>query len=559
MSIVLARKEIERFIGSDLPEVLCIRGRWGVGKTYAWRQILLEAQKRGGVALKTYSYVSLFGLNSLDQLKYSIFENTVSCEALDVQPSIETLKANTISVANSLGRKSLRYLGHIPYIDSAIAGLQSASFLSVRERIICIDDLERSGDDLRPRDILGLLAQLKENRGCKAVLILNEDALDNEKREEFRTHGEKVLDLTIEFQPTTEESVDLALQPHPPIYENLREKCIALEICNIRVIRRAERLASLIYPLIADLHQEVLNQAIQTLTLLCWSVFSGDEAAPTLDFILKKRGRALYGMTASDLTDEERRWDALLDQYGFMKMDAFDLTLSDGLQAGFFDEAAVKKQAELIQQTLLASELMESFRAAWRLFNDSFAENSTELVDTLYSTAINAFKIISPFDLNSAVFLLKGLGHRDKARALIDTYLTRDEERDFFDLSKQPFETDIDEDIAAAFKGKLDSFSDERSPKGALLKISINQSWGPSDLKLLGRLSSDDFYKLFHSLQTEDLRLIVQGALMFSKLHGASDEMKAISSKATEALQRIGRENPLNRQRVQRFGIRVED
>jgi hypothetical protein len=36
MSATLVEKEIERFLASPEPEVLCLRGKWGVGKTYSW-------------------------------------------------------------------------------------------------------------------------------------------------------------------------------------------------------------------------------------------------------------------------------------------------------------------------------------------------------------------------------------------------------------------------------------------------------------------------------------------------------------------------------------------
>ena len=35
MSTALVEKEIERFLASPEPEVLCLRGKWGVGKTYS--------------------------------------------------------------------------------------------------------------------------------------------------------------------------------------------------------------------------------------------------------------------------------------------------------------------------------------------------------------------------------------------------------------------------------------------------------------------------------------------------------------------------------------------
>ena len=33
----LVRARIEKFLGSPVPEVLCVRGPWGVGKTYLGR------------------------------------------------------------------------------------------------------------------------------------------------------------------------------------------------------------------------------------------------------------------------------------------------------------------------------------------------------------------------------------------------------------------------------------------------------------------------------------------------------------------------------------------
>ncbi len=74
MTIEVFASELKRFLSTEDPEVLCITGRWGVGKTYAWRHYLKEAQKAKSVALSKYSYVSLFGRNSLDDVRTSIVE-----------------------------------------------------------------------------------------------------------------------------------------------------------------------------------------------------------------------------------------------------------------------------------------------------------------------------------------------------------------------------------------------------------------------------------------------------------------------------------------------------
>src|SRR3954453_6855267 len=77
MSIKLASSEISRFLASSDAEVLCIRGRWGVGKTFAWTHYLHAAAKKKSVALNRYSYVSLFGQNSLADVRSAVVENTV--------------------------------------------------------------------------------------------------------------------------------------------------------------------------------------------------------------------------------------------------------------------------------------------------------------------------------------------------------------------------------------------------------------------------------------------------------------------------------------------------
>ena len=37
MTLALVRNELNRFLRSPDAEVLALRGKWGVGKTYSWR------------------------------------------------------------------------------------------------------------------------------------------------------------------------------------------------------------------------------------------------------------------------------------------------------------------------------------------------------------------------------------------------------------------------------------------------------------------------------------------------------------------------------------------
>lgn len=109
MSISVIKQQIGKFLLSDATEVMAIKGAWGIGKTYSWEKFLKEAKNHNKIALNKYSYVSLFGLNSLSELKQSIFECVISRELIGTEPSIETFKANMSAVTGSYGRKSIDF------------------------------------------------------------------------------------------------------------------------------------------------------------------------------------------------------------------------------------------------------------------------------------------------------------------------------------------------------------------------------------------------------------------------------------------------------------------
>jgi hypothetical protein len=55
MSLDLIKQEVRRFLSTAEPEVVCIKGRWGVGKTFAWNGYVEEY--KNSITLPRYSYV----------------------------------------------------------------------------------------------------------------------------------------------------------------------------------------------------------------------------------------------------------------------------------------------------------------------------------------------------------------------------------------------------------------------------------------------------------------------------------------------------------------------
>jgi hypothetical protein len=221
MTTTLVKAEIARFLKSPLPEVMCIKGKWGVGKTFSWHQFLKQVASAGNLGLGHYAYISLFGLNSLEALKNAVLENSVPSKKIAEGPSLEEYKAfvkgNSVSgLASLLGKKDLGDL------------LTRAMFLSVKKRIVCIDDLERAGSALELRDVLGLASLLKEERECKVVLLLNDEQLAGKDKADFDRLLEKVVDVSLVFDPTAQEAAEIAFSDGSATSEFLRPKVIQL-------------------------------------------------------------------------------------------------------------------------------------------------------------------------------------------------------------------------------------------------------------------------------------------------------------------------------------------
>jgi hypothetical protein len=558
MSTALVKSEIERFLGSSKPEVLAVRGKWGVGKTFAWSTFLGQAKAEQRIGLKRYAYVSLFGIGSLDALRYAIFENTVVENSIGSAASFETLSATI----EGLGRKhsgilkALASVIPLPGMKDAV-GQIFPYFLGIKDQIVCIDDLERRGSGLAVEDVLGLISFLKEQRNCKVVLLLNDEALDGDDRDAFDKHLEKVVDASLRFAPTPREAAEIAVTGDDSVCIAIRAACITLEISNIRVIRRIEGLVRSAQEQLTKYEPAIATQAIQSVIILAWCVFAPNDS-PSLDYILSRRlGR--YGEPRlEEGTGGDTAWAAKLQEYGFTHADELDLALLEGVKNGFFDPAALAGSAKALDDRVKAQGADDSFSDAWSLFHDTFANNTEEVVKTIHASFLANMAFISPLNLNGTVRLLKDLGEPDLAGDIIAKYVAQTgKPRSFFDLADYAFAGDIDDDdVHAAFAEKLRSYQDTRDPVASLLRLS--DGWQDDDLDYLASLDSSIYVEIFKQHEGKELRKLLSNALKFDRVGNATASMRRITALAKEALGAIGGESVINARRVRKYGVIVE-
>ena len=338
MSIEVVKRQISLFLSTEKPEVIAIKGAWGVGKTYSWKKFLLDAKQSNSISLERYSYVSLFGINSLEALKYAIFENTVKRETIGIEANLESFKDNATGLLEMFGRKSMVVFKDTSLLKNFSTAIESLSFMSLNKSIICIDDLERRGSSLAMKDVLGLVSQLKEQKGCKIALLLN----DNESGlDEFNKYREKVIDIELQFAPTAKECTEIAYEPINKKTDLLPTFTEKLNIRNIRILKKIERLVLLADPLIKDFEPEIKNQVSQSLVLFSWCFYSSAGDAPPIELVTNL-GYSSWGIgDKKEESEEIKRWKTEINDYGYRLTDALDLVLADAVKTGYFVEEAL--------------------------------------------------------------------------------------------------------------------------------------------------------------------------------------------------------------------------
>lgn len=216
--------KLKKLFKRDESFVLTLNGKWGVGKTYYW-----EKFAKKNLSDKTVAYVSLFGKDNLEDIRRSIILQISSKNKV-----IDSISDGVSNFKTSLGLEDSEASFGISgtLLSSVMTLMKKKDFKKI---IICFDDFERLSNKLHPRDILGLISELKEEKNCKVVLILNQDKVS---KKTLSTYKDKIIDFEFTYAPTATESFNavkdklLVFKEYPLQYFERNN------INNIRVIRR---------------------------------------------------------------------------------------------------------------------------------------------------------------------------------------------------------------------------------------------------------------------------------------------------------------------------------
>jgi hypothetical protein len=232
----------DNLIKKDKEIVISISGDWGIGKTYFWNDFIKKYESE--LKDKKIAYVSLFGQNSLSDIKTSIL-----LQSSPTKDKVSWLNKKLKGVGDTFkGSQKMDEDTSLSFglgsISSILSILSSGDFKNV---IICIDDFERASSKIDFKDILGLISEFKEQKLCKVVMLFNEEELnkiaaieDTKQKELFGTYKEKIIDIDCVFNSTSERSLDIILEKDNIKFtkEQILPVLQRFNIINIRLLRK---------------------------------------------------------------------------------------------------------------------------------------------------------------------------------------------------------------------------------------------------------------------------------------------------------------------------------
>ncbi|MEX5353405.1 hypothetical protein WCE02_18890 [Pseudomonas juntendi] len=567
MSVGKAKSALVDFVKGEKDRAIVLKGDWGTGKTHLWKQVVLES--RDSFRKRNYSYVSLFGLNSLKDLKRSIYENKVYRERAHIASDESSFEENLKDISGRFAgwmRKGSSLFNDVSAMGVKGIGpiVESLQFLRVTDTLVCLDDFERKGSGLHDREVLGLISLLTENKNCRVVMLLNDGTL--KAGDDFFSYHEKVFDYEVTFNPSVDEAVGLVFDFDDELHEVIAKNSAKLKINNIRLLKKIDYFVGLLKPTLKGINAQIVEQALHVLPLAIVAKYGGGSAKVDIDFILAYEGGYVGASLPGDEMDEsevEKRKsieekNKYLEEYGFTRCDEFDVAVIDLVAKGYVDEESLRNVISALEAKIKHDSEIALLKKAWDVFHSSFFDNEGEVFAAFESAVDKALLKFSINDLDSVASVYFEAGRHDRLKEIVDNYFEgvafSDDVREKSDIFRWPENVYIQKKLDEYFDGLVV----ERSLADLIEHAYSVTSFNSTDVRnSVAKKTEAEFYDYFSNLDDYNLTNYVRMCLKCGQVSSPDDVIQdsfnEIFVKTYRCLMRLSELSLLNKARMSKF------
>lgn len=562
------------FKGKD--QVLVIKGDWGCGKTFFWDKYIQnkletkeETEKLDQVA---YSYVSLFGKNSLVDVRASLLQ---AAKFITTEEKIKAFVEKHISEKNGflswilILKKRFQRIKYNDYvlkifniansIDEFTRSILVLEHKLVDNYVICFDDIERKGKTLSMRDFMGYIDELARKRNCKLILIFNEKSFTNEiDIKDLEQYREKVVDIELAFKPTYKQNLSYILSDTHPVFPLLEKALNVLNLKNIRIIRKIRSLIDLSWSELEKSEKLIIEEFVNHATVLCWAYYA-ESSGLSLGFVKEQLEEgdwtAYLTKKKGELTDQESYYSSISIALQ-LSSSLFDEQIIDYLKYGYIDIEEIRKIVTELSNEIQKSLAREALSDVWNLYANSFKDNQNEIVKAFREVLTNNYTKLRLYDYAAALEMLTELN--DDPIDLMELYIKKDQELLHEIIQKESWTIEnskIRYEPLINYMAQIQSSRENAWDINTLsARIADNHAWNPDDIDYLSSVSIDEFVTWIKTNPDDLPRKLKDGLLSFGQIAG-KDSNRAkydrITTNVKSAIIKLASESHINKHRAQ--------
>ena len=518
-----------RFLKDDTLKVAVIKGEWGVGKTFFWRNFLNTVKEE--LSFRAYSYVSLFGTQHITDLKRQLFANFEMLDQKSMSKHLEKLKPISTVL------KSVK----VPYTNSLGAINDLIESKIVENFLVCMDDIERKEDSVSGSSVLGFISQLKEEKSCKIIIIYNDQKLDEETKNQINEYREKVVDLELTYRPTIQENLSIIWPDDCP--QCVSETFLTLNLNNIRVMQRVKWTLEYFSEEIAVNYPNLID-SFKAKCVLLTVIHHAYSRSVSLNEVLSTSYISLY--LSKDEKDNERL--EFLKKMQFIAEDQ-DTVIVEYLINGYVDFFNFHNPLASKNEQYRLSNINEQFRSIWSKYHSGFVVPQDEFIASAMSFLKKHVRDLRLSDVSSTVTFIRRLDPKCDLIALlnesIDLFVSQVDRSDGHDLQM----LNLAPEVRSVIEEKLAAKTMQYSIRELFVALAGSDSWNPRDIKHLLKYSEEDFYEWIATEKSEDVVDLLKEFLQ--RFGTQNEDEKTIVARIQSALDKIKERSPIDRYRVE--------
>ena len=343
-------------------------------------------------------------------------------------------------------------------------------------------------------------------------------------------------------------------------YKNLRINCELLNITNIRILKKINKMYEEIIKYKNNICQEILEQIENSLPLFMYCFYSGAENIPDLEYVIKN----LFMEDNSKLEMEEqnrrKKWNKFINSGHYKFTDKIDIVLAQAVQQGFINKDELMKEINLRTRELDLQNKSKAFIDAMANYKYSFEGNPDEIIQNIIDTFKKNISNTTRQNLDEVVRLMHDLNKEEIASELIGLWIEAHIETiSCFDLSENEYFPEVrDPEIIERFKEIFNKhyIDVEKSQNRIVEKITNQEGVDESDLFILQNVPVDELVNIIKSLKSHEIKIFIKFIMICKNI---TDWKHNIYEHAKSAFKIINDENELNKIRLKYWGIEFDE